>query len=70
MSQVKHDEPIDDGHEHGDDDICSIGSEWTVKSTSIGTTRNGNAQGDGSNSMNALLEVPKQFFWHNLGYLN
>jgi hypothetical protein len=44
-----------------DDDYSSIeGSQWTseLETTSIGTIGDGNAQGNESNSINVLLQVP------------
>jgi hypothetical protein len=57
MSQPIKQEKIDDGNS---EDIPSIeSSEWTLETTSIGSIiGDGNVQGNGSNSTNALLEVP------------
>jgi hypothetical protein len=68
MSQPIKQDQINDGNE----DIRSIeGSERTLETISIGTIGDGNAQKNEDNSMNVLLlEVPKQYFGHNLGYSN
>jgi hypothetical protein len=60
MSQVKQESFNENANE---DDIRSIeGSEWTLETATIGTIGDENAQGNESNSMNALLEVPKPFY--------
>jgi hypothetical protein len=56
MSQVKHGESSN-ANDH--DIYCYYeDSDWTLETTSgIGTIGDGNAQGNESNSMNALKEV-------------
>jgi hypothetical protein len=68
MSQPIKNKPIDDGN---GEDIRSIeGSELILETISIGTIGDENEQGNEDNLTNALLEMPKQFFGHILGYFN
>jgi hypothetical protein len=60
MSQPIKQKPIDG---RNNKDIHSIeGSEWTLETASIGSTiGDGNAQGNGINMINVLVEVPLPF---------